>query len=189
MVNKFSNTKAYMNSFSKKLEEALRLELRNAKQRQGRGGTFTAPIEYTGSLANSIASMYKSTENGFSFNVEGNAYGKVLDEGSKTGIPDVQVSDIAEWIRRKPVMLRDIKTGSIKGAVPEGRVQSLANVITKKIKDRGVYKASFISEALEKMMVQLSDIDQPIVQDVSLNIEEILINAGYAKKGDNFILE
>ena len=189
MVNKFSNTKAYMNNFSKKLVQILRLELRNAKQRQSKGGSFVAPIQYTGSLANSIASMYKPTESGFSFDIEGNDYGKVLDEGSKRGIPDVQVSDIAEWIRRKPVMLRDIKTGSVIGAVPEHRVASLADVITKKIRSQGVYKASFISEALEKAMVNLQDLSDPIVKDVSLNIEEILINAGYSKKGNNFILE
>lgn len=178
-----------MNNFSKKLVEALRLELRNAKQRQSKYGTFTAPIESSGSLANSIASMYNSNPSGFSYDIEGNAYGKELDEGSDSGIPDVNVSDIADWIRRKPVMLRDLKTGSAIGGVPENRVRGLAEVITAKIRRRGVYKASFISEALDKMIGQLQDISEPIVKDVELNIEEILINAGYAKKGNNFIIE
>lgn len=189
MVNKFSNTKAYMNSFSEKLVKALRLELRNAKQRQSKYGTFTAPIENSGSLANSIDRLYESNQDGFSFNIEGNAYGKVLDEGSDVGMPDVRVADIADWIRRKPVMLRDLRTGSVIGGVPESRVQSLANVITKKIQARGVYKASFISEAIEKMVGQLQDISDPIVKDVALNIDEILISAGYTKKGDNFIIK
>jgi hypothetical protein len=188
MVNKFSNTKAYMNNFSKKLVKALRLELKNAKQRQSKYGSFTAPIESSGSLANSIMSMYKANPDGFSFNIEGNSYGKVLDEGSDVGIPDVRVADIADWIRRKPVMLRDLKTGSVISGVPESRVQSLANVITKKIQARGVYKASFISEALNKMVNQLDDIGNPIVEDINLNIEEILIKSGYVKKGDNFII-
>ena len=189
MVNKFSNTKAYMNSFSKKLIQLLKLELRNAKSRQTRSGTVTAPIEYTGSLANSLSQMYRATDTGFSFDIEGNAYGKELDEGSTSGKPEVQVADIAEWIRRKPVMLRDVRTNSILGAVPENRVMSLAGVITRKINREGVYKASFISEALEKAMVNLTDISEPIVKDVALNIDEILIGAGYIKKGDNFILE
>lgn len=178
-----------MNSFSQKLVKALRLELRNAKQRQSKYGTFTAPIESSGSLANSINRLYKANQDGFSFNIEGNAYGKVLDEGSDVGIPDVNVSDIADWIRRKPVMLRDLRTGSVIGGVPESRVQSLANVITKKIRARGVYKASFISEALNKMVNQLDDIGNPIVEDVNLNIDEILIKSGYVKKGGNFIIE
>ena len=86
-------------------------------------------------------------------------------------------------------MLRDLKTGSAIGGVPENRVRGLAEVITAKIRRRGVYKASFISEALDKMIGQLQDISEPIVKDVELNIEEILINAGYAKKGNNFIIE
>lgn len=178
-----------MNSFSEKLVKALRLELRNAKQRQSQYGTFTAPIQSSGSLANSIAKMYKSTPDGFSFDIEGNAYGKELDEGSTSGMSDVNVSEIADWIRRKPVMLRDLRTGSAIGAVPENRVKGLAEVITAKIRRRGVYKASFISEALDKMVGQLQDISDPIVKDVELNIEEILINAGYAKKGNEFIIE
>lgn len=178
-----------MNSFSKKLVKALRLELRNAKQRQSKYGTFTAPIQSSGSLANSIAAMYKSAPNGFSYDIEGNAYGKELDEGSDSGIPDVNVSDIADWIRRKPVMLRDLKTNSVMGAVPENRVRGLAQVITSKIRRRGVYKASFISEALDKMVGQLEGISDPIVKDVELNIEEILTGAGYIKKGDKFNIE
>jgi len=189
MINKFSNTKAYMNNFSERLVKALRLELRNAKQRQSKYGSFTAPIESSGSLANSIDRVYKANKSGFSFNIEGNAYGKVLDEGSEGGISDVNVSDIADWIRRKPVMLRDLRTGSVIGGVPESRVQSLANVITKKIQARGVYKASFISEAIEKMIGQLNDIANPVVEDVNLNIDEILVRAGYVKKGNNFIIE
>jgi len=38
-------------------------------------------------------------------------------------------------------------------------------------------------------MNQLNAIDDSIVKDIELNIEEILIGAGYAKKGNNFILE
>lgn len=178
-----------MNNFSEKLIKALRLELRNAKQRQSKYGSFTAPIQSSGSLANSIAKIYNSTPDGFSFDIEGNDYGKVLDEGSEGGISDVNVSDIADWIRRKPVMLRDLRTGSVIGGVPESKVQSLANVITKKIQARGVYKASFISEAIEKMVGQLQYISDPIVKDVALNIDEILISAGYTKKGDNFIIK
>ena len=86
-------------------------------------------------------------------------------------------------------MLRDIKTNSVLGAVPEYRVKSLAEVITKKIRARGVYKASFISEAIDKAVSSLDDIGDPIVKDVALNIDEILIKAGFAKKGDKFIIE
>ena len=190
MVNKFSNTKAYMASFSDKLIKLLRLELRNAKRRKSKYGEFYgSPIEYTGSLSQSLSKVYKKGSDGFNFNIEGNSYGLELDEGSKKGNPDVNVSDIAEWIRRKPVMLRDIKTNSVLGAVPEYRVKSLAEVITKKIRARGVYKASFISEAIDKAVSSLDDIGDPIVKDVALNIDEILIKAGFAKKGDKFIIE
>ena len=83
MVNKFSNTKAYMASFSDKLIKLLRLELRNAKRRKSKYGEFYgSPIEYTGSLSQSLSKVYKKGSDGFNFNIEGNSYGLELDEGS-----------------------------------------------------------------------------------------------------------
>lgn len=184
MVNKFKNTKLYLkNSFSKKLIKLITHEINRSRGRK-RG---SSPINYTGKLAESLTSHIETSSNGFSLNIEGLEYGKYVDEGGGAGaIPPVQT--IVNWIRNKPVTsLQDYKGNSVK--IDEiAKVQSIAYAISRAISLKGVQPTGFLDDAIENAVDELEAIADPLVQDIILNLEDIMLKAGYIKKGDNYIL-
>ena len=190
MVNKFSNTKAYMASFSDKLIKLLRMEITRQRRRTyiRSGISINSPINNTGTLAKSLEMKYSKSDSGFSFDISGMEYGRTLNDG---GVPKESysqlVSNLASWIKNKPVTLQTATGGARK--LSDAAIPALANNIARKISTEGVKATGFIDQALAKAMQNLDDIGDPIVKDVALNIDEILIKAGFAKKGDKFIIE
>ena len=48
---------------------------------------------------------------------------------------------------------------------------------------------NFIDDAINKAMEKINAIEQPIVEDVNINHEEILTRLGFIKQGEDFILK
>ena len=158
----------------------MRVEIHRTRARK-RG---TSPINYTGSLANSLQPFLKKSSKGFSLDIEGLEYGKYVDEGGNKGARP-PIENIVEWIKQKPVRLTDLRGGRLS----ESSIRGIAYAISKSIGLNGIHPTNFIDDTIEKAMLELDGILNPIADDVWLNIEDILLKAGYIKKGENYIIE
>jgi hypothetical protein len=193
MLNKFKNTKAYLDNYSKELVKLLKIEIgRNRTRSYSSGRSYNSPIDNTGSLRESIESLAKESANGFGFNIMANEYGLAVDKGTKQGQPPVykpttNIQDLMQWIRSKPVRIRDSKGRFVQAT--DYRVRGLAFVIARKIGRDGIEATGFIQDAINQSMEKLNKLGEVVSQDVSLNLDDILIKSGYIKKGDNYILK
>ena len=193
MLNKFKNTKAYLDNYSKELVKLLKIEIgRNRTRSYSSGRSYNSPIDNTGSLRESIESLAKESANGFGFNIMANEYGLAVDKGTKQGQPPVykpttNIQDLMQWIRSKPVRIRDSKGRFVQAT--DYRVRGLAFVIARKIGRDGIEATGFIQDAINQSMEKLNKLGEVVSQDVSLNLDDILIKSGYIKNGDNYILK
>lgn len=188
ILNQFNNTKAYLENYSKELAKLLRIEIGRNRTRNYKSGSKSNPIEYTGKLRNSIEVIEKELSSGFSFGIEMNSYGQIVDSGRKSKrLPNI--TDIATWIKHKPVRFKDSKGKFV--ASSDAKINSLAFVIARSIAGNEVQPTptNFISDAIKASMVKLSKLGDAVSQDVLLNIEDILMQSGYIKKGDEYILK
>ena len=191
---KLRNTEAYPSGFSKRLIRLLKIEIGRNRTRNYRGKTVNAPIDDTGSLKNSLelaftkSKLNKSISGGsFNLTIKGNSYGEKLDEG---GLVKAKVSDIIKWIKRKPVKLTDARGRFVK--VDDFKINRLANNVVRKLNGNtsdGIKATNFIGDAIEIAMQQINSIADPIEKDIYLNLDEIMVRAGYTKKGDDYIIE
>lgn len=172
MVNKFNNTKAYLQSFSERLVELLILKIEQQRQR----GNFSAPIDASGRLKKSIEIDYDEATGEYGYSIIGNEYGLAVDEGRRAGkMPPI--NEIIKWIDAKPVTLRTTRAAALKGSITTQK-KRLAFAIARKIGRDGTRPAGFIDEALARAMKNFA-IEEPIVADIEENIVEILIKAGF----------
>jgi len=186
ILNQFNNTKAYLENYSKELAKLLRIEIGRNRTRNYKSGSKSNPIEDTGKLRNSIEVIEKELSSGFSFGIEMNSYGQIVDSGRNSKrLPNI--TDIATWIKHKPVRFKDSKGKFV--ASSDAKVNSLAFVIARSIARNGVQPTNFMSDAIKASMVKLSKLGDAVNQDVLLNIEDILMQSGYIKKGDEYILK
>ena len=184
VVTKFNNTEKYISNFSNRLVELLRIELERNRTRQYKSGNISNKINSSGSLAQSLRTIYKDLPSGFGYNIEGNDYGLKVDSGGKV---NADITELMTWIRNKPVRLRDA-SGKFVG-LSNARVRGLAYLIKKKLSTEGITPTNFINDAIEIAMQKIASIAEPIDKDVNLNLDEIFRNAGYTKKGDDYIIE
>ena len=187
MINKFKNTKSYLDNFSQELVKLLKIEIGRSRKRRSmnpRGNNLTAPIDSSGELRDSIKSISEEQPNKISFNIESLGYGVTVDKGRKAGKRPPPVKDIAQWIKAKPVKLRDAKGKFV--SMSDKKIDGLAGVIARSIGFYGTAPTNFISEALEASMGKLDALGDSVGQDVMENVEDILVKAGYIKKGDNY---
>ena len=187
MINKFKNTKSYLDNFSQELVKLLKIEIGRSRRRRSmnpRGKNVTAPIDSTGELKDSIKSISKEQPSKISYNIESLAYGLTVDKGRKAGKKPPPVKDIAQWIKAKPVKLRDAKGKFV--SMNDKKIKSLAGVIARSIGFYGTAPTNFISEALEASMGKLDTLGDSVGKDVMENVEDILLKTGYIKKGDNY---
>lgn len=187
-----------MFGFSKRLIKLLKIEIGRNRQRSyaptkafPNGRTINKPIDSTGSLANSLKAqmtkvrLNKSISGGsFSLGVTGNSYGEKVDEGTKQ-VPDVD--ELVDWIKSKPVRLRDARGKFITRS--DAAIRTIAGLIRRKIRTYGSQPTNFIGDAIEIAMQQINSIADPIEKDIHLNLDEIFKRAGYTKKGDDYIIE
>lgn len=187
MLNKFKNTKAYLQNYSEELVKLLKIEVGRNRSRSYASGTYNSPIDATGRLKESIEAIAKESSKGFSFNIMANDYAINVDQGRGQGrYPNID--NLIDWIRRKPVRIRDIKTGRFVRA-GDYQVRKLAHNISRKVAREGIKPTNFISDAIEDSMVKLNKLGEAVGQDVLLNVDDILLKAGYIKKGDSYIIQ
>ena len=187
VINKFKNTKSYLDNFSQEVAKLLRIEIgRNRKRRSmnPRGRNITAPIDSSGRLRESISIESKEGDNNAIYNIEALSYGLAVDKGRKPNQKPPSSSAILQWIKDKPVRLRDAKGKMV--SMNNNQKKGLAGVIARSIGFYGIAPTNFISEALEASMGKLDALGSAVGQDVMENVEDILLKAGYIKKGDNY---
>ena len=169
MINKFKNTQSYITNFSKELAKLLKIEIGRKRRRTSAfGRNYSTPIDSSGRLRkNTEPQQIDITENKLSVNIESLVYG-----------------DILQWIKDKPVRIRDIKGKIV--SFNENKKRGIAYVIARSISLYGTRPTNFISDAIEDSMKKLDNITMPVAQDMMLNVDDILLKAGYIKKGDNY---
>ena len=185
MLNKFKNTKAYLDNYSKELVKLLKIEIGRNRTRNYKSGSYSSPIDNTGKLRQSIEAISKDSSKSIRFNIMANDYGLAVDGGSSKRQP--AVDDLIDWIRSKPIRIRDSKGRFV--TATDYRVRGLAYAIAKKIGRQGIQPTGFIQDAINQSLDKLNKLGAAVGEDVSLNLDDILIKAGYVKKGDNYIIE
>lgn len=113
-------------------------------------------IDSSGTLRQSLDYNLEVFKTGnFYFSIEMEDYGVNVDKGRKPGsMPPT--SPILQWIKRKPVRLRDLKTGSFIKQT-ESKLKGLAFVIARKIKEKGIKETLFLTAPFEQEFKKLSD--------------------------------
>ena len=175
-----------MLNYTKRLVKLVKIEIgRNRTRKNSRGQSYSAPINATGSLRDSIGfELSGSGENKYSFLIKGNRYGLNIEEGKGSRPP---VEKIISWIKSKPVRLRDVKGRFV--TMSDVNIKRAAFPIAQSIKKRT--PISFIQDAIDMSMNELENETLGLVmkKDVAQNIEETLLDAGFAKKGDEFTIK
>ena len=186
VLEKFKNTQSYLDNYSNKLTKLLKSEIQSSRSRNYVSGSYSNPINTTGSLANSLSKLSKINSNRLSYQILGNSYGSKLDKGNAQGrMPNVQ--SLVKWIQDKRLTLSDLQTGEVISLSDIKKVKRIAYFIGRKIALKGTPETKgFISDAIEKSMVELNALGSQVSKDVSLNVDDILLKSGYIKKGDTY---
>lgn len=181
MSLKLENTEKYLRQYTKSLLDNVVVEIsRTDRTREYNQGTITSPIKASGSLQESLRIVEKDSKSVLELNIEGNAYGEQIDEGTKS--TSVSKDKLIQWIRSKngfkdlqgnPINLSDVK-----------KVGRIASLISKSLKFNGIKQTNFLSKVVESKFKELRNIHEPIVMDIDSDLENILKRAGY-KKGAN----
>ena len=161
--------------------------------KNSRGKSYKKRIDNTGNLRNSISSELKvRTEDGrFSkgfiiFKML--EYGINVDKGRKAG-KGVPPQVLVNWIKKKPLRLRDLETGRFKTFKTDKQklnaINGLAYVINRNIKKNGIPATNFFTDPFKdkekKFYNQLQEAAaQDNIEYISLQID--LINANRTKK-------
>ena len=185
LLEKFKNTKAYMDSYSKELIKLLRIEIGRNRSRTYKTGTYNKQIDYTGNLRRSLEAIVKQKPKSINLDIKGLGYGQRIDQGLAQS-KQPPLGEIVEWIKKKPISLRDSKGRFV--TATDAKIRGIAFAIAKS-KLQPKQPVNFIDEAINQSMDKLNNIGGAIAKDVELNIEDILLKAGYIKKGENYIIE
>jgi len=155
MSIKLDNTKAYLKSYSERLIRLLKQSLDNKK------------ITYTGAAKDSLRqNIVEDSLDAFGIEIVGNDYLKTIEKGGKpTKLP--QVSDIADWLIQKPVVLY----GTLS-------LRKIASRVTLKIRRVGINKNVFIKPLVDRERGNLKLI-APFVEDLEVSIKDILRQQGF----------
>ena len=180
---RLKNTKAYISSFMKDTLRYYRDFVKN-KSIQRSYGNYV--LNATGNLTGSfkVVEQDKGKESSTS-TLSAAKYIEELDKGRKAGA--VNIDALIEWINRKPVT---IDSSRVKGINREQQVRSLAHMISNSKKIKPTKGLNFLQEMYENRYSEiLKGIVDPAVGDVELNIDQILLSAGYKKKGNQYTIE
>lgn len=147
-----------------------------------RGKSYRKRIDSSGALRNSIGySLDMRGEDGrfiagrVSFSMLD--YGKYVDAGRKKG-KGIPIKPLVAWIKKKPLKIRDLETGSFVKAT-ESRINSLAFLISRKAKEKGIKPTNFFSDPFNEKYKELStdlanavgeDYANAVAQDIDNNL-------------------
>lgn len=181
MSLKLENTEKYLRQYTKSLLDNVVVEIsRTDRTREYNQGTITSPIKASGSLQESLRIVEKDNKSVLELNIEGNAYGEQIDEGTKS--TSVSKDKLIQWIRSKNGF-KDLQ-GNLVNLSDVKKVGRIASLISKSLKFNGIKQTNFLSKVVESKFEELRNIHEPIVIDIDSDLENILKRAGY-KKGAN----
>jgi hypothetical protein len=70
------------------------------------------------------------------------------------------------------------------------KVRRVAFAIQKSLKLQGIQKTGFISKTIKDEFIKLNTIYNPIIKDIELDLDNILLRAGYKKTGkETYLIE
>jgi len=178
---RLENTEKYLRQYAKSLLDSAISEIqRKDRVREYSTGNVTSPIEASGQLQESLKLIEKDTKSVLELNIEGNAYGEQIDEGTRS--TSVSKDKLIQWIQNKngfkdlngkPVNLSNLK-----------EVGRIAGLISKSLKLNGIKQTNFLTNIVESKFKELNNIEAPILKDANDDLDNILKRAGY-KKGAN----
>lgn len=189
MSLKLDNTKKYLAEYSKNLLELAKIEIEKAdRTRSYKSGNITGPINASGSLKDSLKLRgAKTTDVIYNYSIIGNEYGEAVDEGTRHSTPPV--SKLINWLILKNKTLVDSKK-KIVNLNDLKKVKRIAFAIQKSLSIKGIQKTGFITDLVNNQFKQLNDIYKPVVKDIELDIDNILLKAGYKKTGkETYVIE
>ncbi len=188
MSLKLKNTEKYLKEYAKNIREKLIKETdREDRTRSYKSGNITSPITASGKLSESYKLQTSRKTEIVNYNIIGNEYGEAVDEGTKTSKPPV--SKLINWLISKNKTLKDSKQRTVDLSDVK-KVRRIAFAIQKSLSVKGIQKTGFITDLVKQEFKQLDDIYKPIVKDIEVDIDNILINAGYKKTGkETFTIE
>ena len=181
MSFRLENTEKYLRQYAKSLLDSAISEIqRKDRVREYSTGNVTSPIQASGQLQESLKLIEKDTKSVLELNIEGNAYGEQIDEGTRS--TSVSKDKLIQWIQNKngfkdlngkPVNLSNLK-----------EVGRIAGLISKSLKFNGIKQTNFLTNIVESKFKELNNIETPILKDANDDLDSILKRAGY-KKGAN----
>lgn len=178
----YKNTKAYLKGFAE--NQLIQYFLESYNESRPRGGEkysgVTSPVRSSGRGGESL----NVKTDGDSIHLVGEGYLKYVDEGTDGNNKFPNIDALKRWITEKPVSLNDVKGSSL-----ESKRNRLAFLIGRSISSKGIAPANYITEIIERAMPEIADgIGEHLVEDVRDNLEKIMIDLGYHKKGNQYIL-
>lgn len=179
---RFKNTESYIKSFAE--TKLIQYFLESYQASRPRTGKVNAPVESSGAGGSSL--NVKTENNGLDINLYGNAYLQGVDEGTEPFSPNVDA--IKDWIRQKPVTLKDFSGKAMPRT--EKNIASVAYKIGEAISLRGIAPASYIGEVVKKAFDNIIDgMLPPLKEDVKDKLDDILTSVGYKKQGDTYVFK
>ena len=189
---RFKNTEAYIKSFAEtKLIKYFLESYQKDRVRPDQtsyllkgNSKINSSVESSGSGGNSL--NVKVENNGLDINLYGNSYLESVDKGTGRFFPNVET--IKNWIRTKPVQLKDIQGNGI--PTNETNLSMVAYRIGEAISLRGIQPANYIREVVEKAFNNIVDgMLPPLKEDITDKLDEILTSVGYTKQGDTYVFK
>ena len=185
---KLKNTEAFLKAYMERLETLAKIEVgRNRKRTYPKGRKVNSPLNSSGSLRDSIESKKQEVSNALmAFGLMGNDYALDINSGTpKSKAPSE--SKLVNWIKTKPVQLRDKKGRIMKKT--EGSIKTVAKLMQSSQKIHGIAPVPFLEEAAKDSMKHLNGIGLEIAYDITENVEQFLINIGYEEVNGEFKLK
>ena len=188
---KLDNMKMALNKAAQEIVRQAKLEL-GATQTivQNDGKSVRKRIDASGKLRNSLKVSPLMEENGeLTIGILMDYYGTFIDKGvsgtrhstpepspysfKSEGVGTNMQYSIFEWMRTKRIRLRDVGGQFKKGKITEKSYESLAYVIARSVKRKGINQTHFITNPFNLMNEQLPELLQ---EALTLDIEEYLLS-------------
>ena len=186
MSFRLENTEKYLRQYTESLLDNTVVEIaRKDRTRNYPSRPVTTNITASGSLQESLKLKEKKGKSILELNIEGNSYAEEIDEG--TSSTEVSKDKLIQWIKNKRGF-KDLQ-GKTLNLTDTNKISSIAKIISKSLKLKGIYPTRFLSNLVESKFKELKNIDQPITLDIEEDIDNVLKKLGYKKTNNTFTIE
>tara|TARA_R110001606_G_C15010811_1_gene608435 strand:- start:3 stop:581 length:579 start_codon:yes stop_codon:yes gene_type:complete len=181
MSFKLENTKKYLKEYTKSLLEDAVVEIqRTDRTRNYSSRSITTNITASGSLEESLSIVEKNSDSILKLDIEGNAYAEKIDQGTKS--TSVSKDKLIQWINNKKGF-KDLN-GNLINLNDTAKIASIASIISRSLKLKGIHPTGFLTDLIKQKLIELKNIHEPVVLDMELDIDNVLLKLGYKKKGN-----